>query len=140
MNTAQGIIENLIYISPKRHLMYATDIKYGQPSHIYEVYQISTPWIFFDRDSLIASLVLPPRPLRSRSPHAQFIQGEEAAPYVCCRRSGADVLLGLSRHAQRARARGNAIHLAWHPKMVPDLHRLDKFPFNGRSSWRVQVT
>ncbi|KAG8962485.1 hypothetical protein FRC05_005330 [Tulasnella sp. 425] len=32
INVVEGIIKNLLYISPTRHLLYVTDVKYGRPS------------------------------------------------------------------------------------------------------------
>jgi len=36
ITSANGIIDNLIYISPQRNLLYATDLNSGRPTHKYE--------------------------------------------------------------------------------------------------------
>ncbi|KAG8897773.1 hypothetical protein FRB99_007932 [Tulasnella sp. 403] len=46
LSMTKGIIENLLYISPKRQLLFATDIERGVPSYIYEHLSCFLPGLF----------------------------------------------------------------------------------------------
>ena len=44
--TVGGIIDNLLYLSPSRHLLYVTDIDNGHPSHTFEHLSCFLPGLF----------------------------------------------------------------------------------------------